>query len=52
MSTAVLATASTPPASENFLTNPVKVITEAKITPSGVVLLAELQGQGYAYIRP
>jgi intracellular sulfur oxidation DsrE/DsrF family protein len=30
----------------------VKVITEAKITPSGVVRLAELQGQGYAYIRP
>lgn len=30
----------------------VKVISEAKITPSGVVRLAELQGQGYAYIRP
>jgi intracellular sulfur oxidation DsrE/DsrF family protein len=30
----------------------VKIISEAKITPSGVVRLAELQGQGYAYIRP
>jgi intracellular sulfur oxidation DsrE/DsrF family protein len=30
----------------------VKVMSEAKITPSGVVRLAELQGQGYAYIRP
>ncbi len=30
----------------------VKIMTEAKITPSGVVRLAELQGQGYAYIRP
>ena len=30
----------------------VPIMTEAKITPSGVVRLAELQGQGYAYIRP
>jgi len=30
----------------------VPLISEAKITPSGVVRLAELQGQGYAYIRP
>jgi uncharacterized protein len=30
----------------------VPLMTEAKITPSGVVRLAELQGQGYAYIRP
>jgi intracellular sulfur oxidation DsrE/DsrF family protein len=27
-------------------------ITEAGFTPSGVVRLAKLQGQGYAYIRP
>lgn len=30
----------------------VPLMSEAKITPSGVVRLAELQGQGYAYIRP
>lgn len=30
----------------------IKLISEAKITPSGVVRLAELQGRGYAYIRP
>lgn len=30
----------------------VPLLSEAKITPSGVVRLAELQGQGYAYIRP
>lgn len=30
----------------------VKLLSEAKITPSGVVRLAELQSQGYAYIRP
>jgi hypothetical protein len=30
----------------------VPLISEAKITPSGVVRLAELQRQGYAYIRP
>lgn len=30
----------------------VPIMSEAKITPSGVVRLAELQGQGYAYIRP
>ena len=27
-------------------------IEEAKFTPSGVVRLAKLQGQGFAYIRP
>lgn len=27
-------------------------IEDAKFTPSGVVRLAKLQGQGYAYIRP
>jgi intracellular sulfur oxidation DsrE/DsrF family protein len=31
---------------------PVVLITEAKLTPSGVVRLMELQKQGYAYIRP
>jgi hypothetical protein len=31
---------------------PVSLISEAKVVPSGVVRLMELQGQGYAYIRP
>jgi uncharacterized protein len=31
---------------------PVSLIAEAKIVPSGVVRLIELQQQGYAYIRP
>ncbi len=31
---------------------PVTLINEAKVTPSGVVRLMELQKQGYAYIRP
>jgi uncharacterized protein len=31
---------------------PVILIDEAKVTPSGVVRLMELQQQGYAYIRP
>lgn len=31
---------------------PITLISEAKITPSGVVRLMELQRQGYAYIRP
>ena len=31
---------------------PVTLIGEAKVTPSGVVRLMELQKQGYAYIRP
>jgi len=31
---------------------PVILISEAKVTPSGVVRLMELQQQGYAYIRP
>jgi intracellular sulfur oxidation DsrE/DsrF family protein len=31
---------------------PVALISEAKVTPSGVVRLMELQSQGYAYIRP
>ncbi len=30
----------------------VPIMSEAKVIPSGVVRLAELQGQGYAYIRP
>jgi len=30
----------------------IELVSEAKMTPSGVVRLAELQGQGYAYIRP
>ena len=31
---------------------PVTLISEAKVLPSGVVRLMELQKQGYAYIRP
>jgi intracellular sulfur oxidation DsrE/DsrF family protein len=31
---------------------PVTLISEATLTPSGVVRLMELQKQGYAYIRP
>lgn len=31
---------------------PVELLSEAKVTPSGVVRLMELQKQGYAYIRP
>lgn len=31
---------------------PVTLLSEAKVTPSGVVRLMELQDQGYAYIRP
>ena len=31
---------------------PIVLIDEARITPSGVVRLMELQRQGYAYIRP
>jgi uncharacterized protein len=31
---------------------PVTLISEAKMMPSGVVRLMELQKQGYAYIRP
>jgi len=31
---------------------PVTLISEAKVTPSGVVHLIELQKLGYAYIRP
>ena len=31
---------------------PVTLLSEAKVTPSGVVRLMELQKQGYAYIRP
>ena len=31
---------------------PVTLISEAKVMPSGVVRLIELQKQGYAYIRP
>jgi len=28
------------------------LLSEAKVVPSGVVRLMELQKQGYAYIRP
>ena len=31
---------------------PIPLIAEAKVVPSGVVRLMELQQQGYAYIRP
>jgi uncharacterized protein len=31
---------------------PVKLLAEAKIVPSGVVHLMELQASGYAYIKP
>ena len=31
---------------------PVPIMSEAKVVPSGVVRLIELQKQGYAYIRP
>jgi len=31
---------------------PVTLVSEAKVIPSGVVRLMELQKQGYAYIRP
>ena len=31
---------------------PVVLVSQAKVTPSGVVRLMELQKQGYAYIRP
>ena len=31
---------------------PVTLVSEAKVAPSGVVHLMELQKQGYAYIRP
>ena len=31
---------------------PVALLSEAKVMPSGVVRLMELQKQGYAYIRP
>ena len=31
---------------------PVRLMSEAKVVPSGVVRLIELQEQGYAYIRP
>ena len=31
---------------------PVTLISEAKVMPSGVVRLMELQGKGYSYIRP
>lgn len=31
---------------------PVKLISEAAMTPSGVVRLIALQEQGYAYVRP
>ena len=31
---------------------PVAVMSEAKVVPSGVIRLIELQRQGYAYLRP
>lgn len=30
----------------------VKLVSESKVVPSGVITLIELQKQGYAYIRP
>ena len=30
----------------------IKIISEAKIVPSGIVHLIELQRQGYAYVKP
>jgi intracellular sulfur oxidation DsrE/DsrF family protein len=30
----------------------VPLLTEAKMVPSGVVRLMELQGEGYAYVKP
>lgn len=30
----------------------IKIVSEAKMVPSGVITLMELQKQGYAYIRP
>lgn len=31
---------------------PISLIAEAKVVPSGVIRLMELQGKGYSYIRP
>jgi intracellular sulfur oxidation DsrE/DsrF family protein len=31
---------------------PIKLISEAKLVPSGIVHLVELQRQGYAYVKP
>jgi len=31
---------------------PIELVSEAQVTPSGVVRLMELQREGYAYIRP
>lgn len=31
---------------------PITLIAEAKLVPSGVIRLMELQGKGYSYIRP
>jgi intracellular sulfur oxidation DsrE/DsrF family protein len=30
----------------------ISLISEAKVMPSGVVRIMELQGQGYSYLRP
>ena len=30
----------------------IELMSEAKVVPSGVVRLMELQGEGYAYVRP
>jgi uncharacterized protein len=30
----------------------IKLISEAKVVPSGVIMLSELQERGYSYIRP
>lgn len=30
----------------------IKLVSEAKVVPSGVVMLSELQERGYSYIRP
>lgn len=30
----------------------IKLVSEAKVVPSGVVMLSELQARGYSYLRP
>jgi intracellular sulfur oxidation DsrE/DsrF family protein len=30
----------------------VTLVSEAKVVPSGIIRLIELQSQGYAYIKP
>src|SRR5215470_3784395 len=49
---AFIACGNTQVSQSNAEGKPVTLISEAKVTPSGVVRLIELQKQGYAYIRP